>query len=148
MSQFSKIGERLKLEGKTIWLELPDICPGAALLLKPASQANRPYYNALYRNLTKKQGQAIKGPQATLLMIDENRNDDRKLFPKYIIADWRGIENDAGKKVKFSQELAQDLVLQLEDWLFDEIRTFASAPRNFLADPDEEVGDVKELAKN
>lgn len=120
-----------------------DIGESAVLKIAPATEANKPYYNAILRT-TKRTAQmqrAKKGIDVALLK--QNREEDRKLYPDHIIKGWDGVVDANGKQVKFSKEEAKDLVDALPDWMFDQLRNFASDHCNFV-----DGIDVEETAKN
>ncbi len=116
------------------------------LILKPAVESNKPYFNSVLRKSRKK----VKAAQAGSInsqMIKENRAEDRELFPKYVIVGWKNVVDNEGKESPFSEENCSDFINSLPDWLFDQIRTFASASENFVNDTIDTI-DIGGKAKN
>ena len=112
------------------------------LKIKPATQSNSPYFNAILRKSKSKIG-SIQSGNVNINMLDENRNEDRKLFPKHVITGWEDVTDSSGKPVPFSFANCNDFVKALPDWIFDKIRNFAATSENFV-----EVINVEEKAKN
>jgi len=78
---------------------------------------------------------------------EANRNDDRALFPLYVLVGWTGIEDDDGAEVPFSPEAAAEFCDQIPGYIFDRIRNFAATPERFVPDG-EELPDPEAIAKN
>lgn len=133
------------------WLEMPELGEEAAILLRPASQSNPAYYNALLRTSGKRARQLAKKTMLTVADLEKNRLEDRQLFPLYIIQDWRNVEktSDRGKPkdqkeyVPFTQDAAKELCQKLPPHLFDRIRDHAATDENFYPEdkiaPDADV---------
>lgn len=147
-------------DGRTARLVMHQIALGTStpfLVVKPATEATKGYYNAVL----KRAGKSLRQVQAGAInagMMDENRKDDRKLYPQHIVTDWGHIKEDGtevpgtipdadGKLTKFSADACQDFITALPNWLFDDIRQFCGNPSNFVED-DATVMDVEDAAKN
>ena len=78
----------------------------------------------------------------------ENRDEDRRLYPKHILRGWRGVVDSNGDVVEFNPERAAEFVEALPDWLFDELRAFCGDVQNFLEEDDGDEEDDEELAGN
>ena len=101
------------------------------LILKAATEANKPYFNALLKHSGKSR-QQLKAGNVNAGLIEENRDQDRDLYPRFVIQGWLDmIDGDSGKDVKFSQKECGDFLDELPDWLFDNVREFAGSPTNF-----------------
>ena len=72
-------------------------------------------------------------------MIEENRSEDRTLYPEHVIVGWEDVVNAQGEEVKFSKDAAKSFVAALPDWLFDNVRMFAGQPANFVESIDAEA---------
>lgn len=99
-----------------------------------AGEANRPYYNALL----KRQAKRVQATQAALRanavtpeMIALNRDDDRELFPRFVLTGWENVCDAKGKPVAFSEENARDFLEALPNEDFDEVRGFFSNRSQF-----------------
>lgn len=147
-------------DGRTARLVMHQIALGSStpfFVVKPATEATKPYYNAVL----KRAGKSLRQVQAGAInagMMDENRKDDRKLYPLHIITDWGHIKEDGtevpgtvpdadGKLTKFSPETCQDFISALPNWLFDDMRQFCGNSSNFVGD-DEVVMDAEDAGKN
>ena len=71
-------------------------------------------------------------------MIEDNRADDRELFPKYIVKGWDDVVDSGGNEVPFSAEACREFFSQLPDWLFDDITEHAATLSNYLDEDDDE----------
>lgn len=142
MANFSHL-QKLDVAGVTAELKLEYIKGSPVLVLAQAGQANVPYFNAVAR-MTSKQFRGTRGARVDASILNQQREQDRELFPRYVMRGWSGVVDADGNEVLFSQDNAADFLQALPDWLVDEIRNFASEPANFLEDD----MDAEELAKN
>ncbi len=108
------------------------------LVVAPATQANKPYFNALLKRAGKI-ARALRTGNMTAAMIDEKREQDQKLYPKYILKGWCDVADSKGKDVKFSPKEAESFLEQLPDWLFDDLCSYCTDPANFVQVLDIEV---------
>lgn len=105
------------------------------LEIRPAAEVNRNYFNSLLKR-SRKNLKRIRAGAVNAAQIAENRDEDRTLYPKHVVVGWGGVRNDEGVEVDFSVEDCAAFLRALPDWLFDELRVFASDVTNFL--PEEE----------
>jgi hypothetical protein len=112
------------------------------LKIKPATQSNSPYFNAILRKSKSKVG-SIQSGNININMLDENRTEDRKLFPKHVIVGWENVVDSSGEAVPYTFSDCKDFVNAIPDWIFDKIRNFAATSENFV-----EVINVEEKSKN
>lgn len=113
------------------------------LIVAPATEANKPYFNALLKRAGKSARQVRAGAISSG-MIAENRDEDRDLYPKHVVKGWRDvIDGKTGEDVKFSAKECRAFLEALPDWLFDDCRNFCGNPANFT-----DVVDVEVHAKN
>lgn len=103
------------------------------LTLKPATDANKPYYNAKLKRATKNQ-RIVSGGQVTVSLLDESREEDRELYVKYIVAGWRNVRDASGKEVPFNKKNCADFIGALSNWIFDGVTQFASTSSNFAGE--------------
>ncbi len=121
---------QIELEGKT-----------SELIVLPATQANKRYFNELLKRSKRLQRQVQSG-NIDVDLLSTNRDEDKLLYPEYVITGWRHIYDAEGKHVPFSKEACTDFIAALPDWIFDEISNFCRDPQNFV----EQVNiDVEEL---
>ncbi len=121
--------EEIRMAGKTPWL-----------MVKPATEANKPFARAQLKSSNKK----LKLSSArgiTVESLEATRKDDRALYPKYIITDWGNVFDDEGLEVPFNAENCKEFIDAIPDWIFDQMRQFCAVPANFAETADEqEVG--------
>ncbi len=132
---------------------MPALGAKAVLLLAPALEANSQYYNAMLKMSGQRQRQLAKAKSVTAADIDMARDEDRVLFPRFIIKGWENVEGDGegldeNGHVPFSRENAMKLCNQLPLELMDEMRGEASTPSRFYADDEIPAPDADELAEN
>ena len=139
MSDFSHLA---KLEPQdTVKYVLYQIQGEPALIMAPALESNKPYFNAILKKGRKLARRA--GRNVNRAMLREARDDDRQIYPKHIIRGWEKVVDAKNKPVKFTEDDCVAFLKAMPDWVFDELRVFASNPQNFL---DEEV-DTDELGE-
>jgi len=66
-------------------------------------------------------------------MLEENREQDRELYPRFVLTgNWGGwLDDETGNEVPYSEEAARELLTQLPIDEFDELRAFCNEPHNF-----------------
>lgn len=92
-----------------------------------------------------------KGKSTISMGIELQRLRDLEVFPKCIIVGWDDVYNTSGQKVEFSEEACDAFINSIDDWAFDDIRTFCASIENFTEDNDIaeiNIQDQEELAKN
>lgn len=113
------------------------------LHIGPATEANRPYFNALLRK-SRSTARIVKAKSMTAGVVEENREDDRILYAKHVVKGWTGIADKEGNEVPFTEENCLDFLKALPGWLFDDLRQYAGDTQNFLVDE----MNTEEVAKN
>ena len=113
------------------------------LLVAPATEANKPYFNALLKRAGKS-ARAVRAGTISAGMIEENREDDKDLYPKHVIKGWEDmIDGKTGDITKFSVKDCAEFIKDLPDWLFDDLTKFCGNPASFT-----ELMDVRVNAGN
>lgn len=112
------------------------------LTVSPATDANKPYFNALLKRSAKSSRQVRSGNINTGL-IDENRDEDRELYPKHIVKSWSGVVDANGKDSAFSASNCVDFLSAIPNWVLDDFFAFCREPANFA-----ELMDVKTKGGN
>ncbi len=143
MSKFGHLKQYDVSKEKTIEFPLYQIQGEPVLILAPATESNRGYYNALLRK-SRKNLRAIQSGKIKAAHVKDNRNEDKTLYGEHILVGWKGLKDSEGKEIPFNRTDAIEFLHELPDWIFDEIRAFASDVQNFL----EDVIDAQETAKN
>lgn len=99
--------------------------------LLPATEANKPYYNArLKAEMNEPAFRAAARGVTTVETKLASRRIDVELFPEHVIRGWGNVFDDEGKEVPLSAGAAKEYFGML-DWLFDEVRDFAKVETNF-----------------
>lgn len=101
------------------------------LVVKPALESNRGYFNASLRS-SRKNMRAIRNGNLTAGMLDETRETDRELYVGHVVVGWRNVVDAKGKPVEFNSSDCRDFLAALPNWLFDELREFCGTPGNFI----------------
>ncbi|KFH18436.1 hypothetical protein ELZ19_06675 [Brucella abortus] len=145
MSNFSHL-KSLDVQGTaTAEMQLHALEGEPTLTLAPALESNKPFFNASLK-ASRKNMRAIRNGNVTGGLLEETRDEDRRLYAQHIVRGWKGVRNSAGKDVPFSRELCAEFLEALPNWLFDEIREFAGTPANFIGDGG--TVDTETVAKN
>ena len=131
MSKFAKLSSLEVDKDHTVPFTLYAIEGEPALIVRPALESNKGYFNASLRG-ARKNMRAVKGGNITAGLLDETRDADRALYAEHVVVGWNGITDDSGKAVPFSGDDCRDFLNQLPNWLFDELREFCGSPTNFL----------------
>lgn len=115
---------------RTARYTIHEIQGAPALHLLPATEANKPYLNAVLRRA--QHSRARKGVTAALL--DELRDGNRAMFAEHVLRGWDGVVDEDGRPVPFSQPDALAFLRAIPDHLFDGVKAFAEDPSNFTAE--------------
>jgi hypothetical protein len=148
MSKFNHIREQRIKGDKTVEYFLDQISVNGktpVLVVRPATEANKPYFNAQIKR-SARTARRVSSGKITAAVIEQNRNEDRDLFPQHVIVDWRNVCDGEGNPVPFSKPDCADFLDALPDWVFDDLRNFCSAPGNFS--PELEEIDPEAVGKN
>lgn len=129
---------------KTTTYEFVELEGRPKLTVKSATEANKLFYNQVLKRM-KRNSRTMQAGQANAELLAANRDEDRELFPKYVITGWSNVVNDEGTEVPFNEQNCKEFLDALPDWLFDGLREFCSSPANFI---EEGVPDVEDLSKN
>jgi hypothetical protein len=125
--------------------------PAPRLIVGPALESNRTYFNAVLSRQRANQASRARR-KVTPAMVKADRDDDRKLYPHHIVRGWergvtaRVVDEGTGKvhlvDVPFSAEAAVGFIEALPDWVFDDLRAFCQNPFNFAGavDVEDQVG--------
>lgn len=109
------------------------------LIVAPATEANKPYFNALLKRAGKMAG-ALRAGNINAGMIEQNRGEDYDLYPRHVVKGWEDmVDGKTGKDVAFSKEECANFLSELPDWLFDDLRNWCGNPANFAELMDVEV---------
>ena len=112
------------------------------LLVASSTEANKPYFNALLKRAGKS-ARAVRAGKLTAAMLEENREEDKDLYPRFVIRGWTDVLDGDGKALKYSNSDCADFIDALPNWIFDDLRVFCGNPANFA-----DLIDVEVNAKN
>jgi hypothetical protein len=143
MVNFSQLKELEVSSDETVDYCIYQIEGEPMLSLLPASESNKSYFSALLRK-SRSKVRAIKSAKLSPGMIKDNRDEDRELYSQHIIKGWDGVVDSDGKTVPFTTDNVEDFLNALPDWIFEDIRNFASDIQNFISEPIE----TEVIAKN
>lgn len=115
------------------------------LLVRPATEANKPFFNAVMKR-SKTSIRRLRAGKFDAATLAAHREEDRELYPQHIITGWGKVVDDDGKLVEFSQEKCAEFITQLPNWIFDELREFCGNPSNHVRGDD--VPSEEELSGN
>ena len=127
---------------KTAQYEFLAIDGTPTMTVKPATEINKPFYNALLRR-SKNTARVVKARGINAEMVASNRNEDRVLFAAHVIVGWDKVVDANGKVVPFSKEECEAFLVALPDYLFDDLREFATNEGNFVSDSVDTEGTSK-----
>lgn len=140
---------RFNVEGKTAWLDVPELGSKARIQFRPATEANVHYFNASQQLATaRSRGKMLSNEAMNAEDYERSREDDRTLFPKFVISGWENVEGSDDDFVPFSRANAAVLCRDIPGHIFDGWRVFAKMPQSFYDLPDPKADDVDELAGN
>ena len=114
--------------------ELSELGGNVKLKGRIATEANKPYFNAMLKAGGKRLRELARGKLSAEMMA-RNREEDALLYPKYVITGWSGVEAEDRTPAVFSAEACAEFFAQLvkeAPWVFDRVRNFFAAPENFL----------------
>lgn len=143
MSKFGHL-KKLDIEStKLVPYEIIQIADKPVLQVAPATEVNKPFFNALLRR-ARKTSKAVQAGAITAGLIDSNREEDKELYSQFVVKGWSNVKDESGNDVPFSQADCLEYLKALPNYIFDPLREFVSNPMNFV----EDTLDVDTAAKN
>ncbi len=145
MTDFSHLKELEVTAEKTARYTLHQITVNGkspTLIVAPATEANKPYFNRLLKRAGKSARQ-VRAGAISANMLDENREEDKELYPKFVVKGWEDMIDAKGADTTFSVSICAEFLNALPAWLFDDCRNFCGNPANFT-----DIMDVEINAKN
>lgn len=141
--------KKFDVKEATAWFEIPELGPKARIHCKLATENNKPYYNAMLRKSSKGL-RRMAGGRITEQDLAKNRDEDRILFPKFVIIGWEDVpDGETGELVPYSREnavvLCTDAPVGLPDHIFNTFRNWAASPENFYPEDVDEPMDSPDL---
>lgn len=147
MSKFNQYKEQEVKDGATAWMTLFDLEGEPQILVSPATEANKPYFNA---SLKRNQAMArkLRGRAMDAKLVKKTRESDRELYGEHVLKGWRKVQAADGSYPEYTKEDGKDFLNALPPEIFDEVRVFCSNSFNFTeqaSDPEDEDAQVKNL---
>lgn len=121
-----------------------------SLLVKPAHEINKPYMNAVLKK-GKRIIRSLRRGKMNTATLEENREQDYMLFPKYVVENWPTPPSDvSGNPVPFSVENCEAFFRAIPIEMFTDLRDFCNDIDNYRDDDecDLDSGDREEMVKN
>ena len=97
----------------------------------PATSKNPPYFNAILKRQARKLRQVQTG-NIDVEFLKANREENKQLYPVFIIKNWSNVFDAQGEEVPFSEENCKDFIANLDDWIFDNLSAFCENSQNFV----------------
>lgn len=105
-------------------------CP--TLIGRPATEANKPYFNSLLKK-ARKNVRAAQAGAVNAAMLEENRDEDRRLFHEHVITGWENmVDVDGGADLPFNKKDCKDFLAALPNHIFDKVRDHFATTENFV----------------
>lgn len=149
MTDFAYL-EQIEVKEQTAQYQISEIEVNGVsptLTLKPTTQSNERYFNAVLKDATKS-AKKTGGTGLNSGALNESRDRDRELFARFVVVGWENVMDGTGSPVPFSPDACEKFLAALPDWKFDDIRTYCGRPQNFLSASTITVGEEEEAAGN
>jgi len=134
MSRFSNLRAAAVVADATRSYTFHDLTGSPTLVVGPATQANREFFNAALAAAREK---ANPGRKATVSSLADDRETLAKLYAKHVVRGWSGVR-DASGEVPFTADACEEFLRELARpelaHLFAEFKDFIEEERNFTAD--------------
>jgi hypothetical protein len=147
--------KKFEIRDALAWLDMsPELGPKARILLAPATEANPSYYSAMLKMSGKRVRRLAKMDNITAEDAQQSRDEDRVLYPLFVIRGWENFEGDdavdldENGHVPFNRRNAQLLCDELPPHMMDRLRNEASTPERFYPEDEITPPDADELAEN
>lgn len=129
MSLYRKFKTDEKVETAGVWLDYGE---GTEILVRRAGGSNKAYLQASERFRRKHRRQV----ELDILSVDAMRKHAIEIYASTIIADWKGVTDEDGNELPFTEENVRKVLTDLPDLLEDIIQS-ASNSALFRAEIDE-----------
>jgi hypothetical protein len=137
------------------WMNLPEVGPGAGILVANATQENVSMLEEAIR--TADDNKSDRGGGDFAAKLEKGQDEDRVLLHKHLLKGWREMYEIAedGKPVldehgdptpiPFSGENAWDFVSQIPGWVLTRIKLWCMNPENFVLGGPQPLPDANSL---
>lgn len=133
MSSFGKIKAALDTAGRTAEFELTELdeTPKPVLILRPAGIDNREFFNEALRSgaatVKAMRGKTVSDAEQVEIGLQEMRT----LWPRLVIAGWRGLKDDEGSEPPYSEALCREFLEALPTSVLIRLKKFGEDMANF-----------------
>lgn len=100
------------------------------LRVLPATEENKPYFNALLRQ-TKESLRSLQATGASADAVEARRKLARDLIADHVLVGWEGVVDASGREVAWSKDDGRAFLEALPGWIFDSVQSFCQSPANF-----------------
>jgi hypothetical protein len=146
VADFSHL-RKLDVDGaKTARYELMELEGEPVLIGVFAGETNKPYWNSVIKRGARR-ARRRKATNLSAEELQDHRDHDRELFPKYVIKGWEGVVDVHGAAVEFTQENCAAFIEALPYHIFDDVRNFFCSPESFSDDEELSGDDAEALGK-
>lgn len=119
-----------------------------SLTVKPTGEANPQYMNAMFKR-SKGVARRLRAGDLSVDLLEETRDIDLQLYPKFVVTGWDDVETDSGEEAPFNADLVGQFLEALPDDMFDELRAHCGDLSNFRDDGEGlHEDDVEAIAGN
>jgi len=121
------------------------------LLVRPATNANIPFFNAVLKQskAAMRRSRGRKGQLPTAETIEAARQEDITLFARFIVIGWERVVDASGAAVPFSEEVCRQFLNAIPLDMFNDLRAYCLDINNFRDTVDEmEPEELEELQGN
>jgi len=154
VSRFEHL-KKLHIDGKTtarFEISQLDTPPGSknkhpVLIVRPATEENKEFWNQVVKRLAKN-SKAYKGGRTPQDVLDDNFDEDLRLYPLFVIDGWEDVYEDGNKPAPFSSKAAAEYIQALPRWIFQQVRNFCADQENFIQPEMPTHAEVVEQAGN
>jgi len=141
--------EKLKVKASATALFVFDEIEGEPTLeVKPIGEQNKQYTNQVLKK-GKKTIRTIRKGKMTVNTLKENREQDYRLFPRYVVVDWPvpPVDNE-GNPVEFTAANCEAFLKAIPVRMFNDLREFCGDDDNFLEEDELDSEAEEDLAGN
>ena len=130
-SQFEKLEVKAQATAKYVMYQVSTKGKNPVLFVAAAGESNPEYFNELLARTKRFTNRIQTGGVITAEGLHDNRQENRNLYPRYIVKGWKNVFDAQDNPVEFNEENCVDFIKALPDWLFDELCAFCQQPQNF-----------------
>ena len=130
---------RMEIKDVTAKFDLPRLSvhmTEPTLVVFTATNENSKYSAASLRMSGKRQRKIASNSSVSSVEAKRDRDEDRILYPRYVVVGWSGVYDKDGKPAKFDHDNCKAFIAALPNWLFDRLRIFCMKPEDFLSEDD------------